>query len=205
MPPGSVSQLLDLADWRRRISDLYREVREAQDPEAAWRRWRETRDDMFAHHHQSPIPAEQRSSFEGLSYFEYDPAFRVTAEVVGAEPHEVKIDSSAGEPFVFTNFGRAEFRLLSEDRALDLLWLHGYAGGLFLSFRDSTSAKTTYGACRYLLDTAKGADLGLEDSRLVLDFNFSYQPSCSYDPRWACPLAPPSNRLGMAVEGGERL
>jgi len=28
----------------------------------------------------------------------------------------------------------------------------------------------------------KGADLGEQDGRLVLDFNFAYEPSCAYDP-----------------------
>jgi uncharacterized protein (DUF1684 family) len=205
MHEESVSPLLDLADWRRRTSDLYHQIRASDDPTAAWKRWREVRDELFLRHPQSPIPIGERSSFDGLRYFDYEPAFRVTAEVVGAEPQEIKIDSSGDEPFTFTRFARAEFALSGSDQALDLLWLHGYAGGLFLSFRDSTSGDTTYGACRYLLDTAKGADLGVEDSRLVLDFNFSYQPSCSYDPRWVCPLAPPSNRLPMAVEAGERL
>ncbi|MBA3778710.1 MAG: DUF1684 domain-containing protein, partial [Chloroflexi bacterium] len=30
-------------------------------------------------------------------------------------------------------------------------------------------------------------------------------PSCAYDPRWSCPLAPPENRLSVPVEVGERL
>jgi uncharacterized protein (DUF1684 family) len=76
---------------------------------------------------------------------------------------------------------------------------------VFLSFRDLTSGKSTYGACRYLLDTVKGADLGTDHGKLVLDLNFAYQPSCSYDPTWVCPLAPPENRLAVAVEAGERL
>jgi uncharacterized protein (DUF1684 family) len=50
----------------------------------------------------------------------------------------------------------------------------------------------------------KGADLGTEGGRLVLDFNFAYQPSCSYDPMWVCPLAPPENRLAVEVRAGER-
>jgi hypothetical protein len=91
-----------------------------------------------------------------------------------------------------------------EELALGLYWLDGYAGGLFVSFRDDTSGKETYGAGRYLLDTVKGADLGGEEAALVLDFNFAYNPSCSYDPRWACPLAPPDNRLAVAVKAGER-
>ena len=36
---------------------------------------------------------------------------------------------------------------------------------------------------------------------LVVDFNFAYQPSCAFDPRWACPLAPPENRLDVPVRG----
>ena len=52
-------------------------------------------------------------------------------------------------------------------------------------------------------DTVKGADLGSDDGRLVLDFNFAFNPSCAYDARWACPLAPPENRLPFAVRAGE--
>jgi uncharacterized protein (DUF1684 family) len=104
-----------------------------------------------------------------------------------------------------TRVGTARFELGGESLALSLFWVEGYGGGVFLSFRDATSGKETYGAGRYLLDTVKGADLGLEDGRLVLDFNLAYQPSCSYDPAWACPLAPPENRLPVAVRAGERL
>ena len=92
-----------------------------------------------------------------------------------------------------------------DELTLDLFWLEGYTGGLFLPFADLSSGEETYGAGRYLWDSAKGADLGLDDGCLVLDFNFAYQPSCSYDPRWFCPLAPPGNRLPVAVAAGERM
>ena len=59
------------------------------------------------------------------------------------------------------------------------------------------------GGGRYVLDTVKGADLGADGDRLIVDFNFAYNPSCAYDPGWACPLAPPANRLPVAVEAGE--
>jgi uncharacterized protein len=62
----------------------------------------------------------------------------------------------------------------------------------------------TYGAGRYLLDTAKGADLGEEGGRVILDFNFAYQPSCSYDPQWSCPLPPRENWLIRPIHAGER-
>jgi len=80
----------------------------------------------------------------------------------------------------------------------------GYGGGIFLPFRDATAGRDTYGAGRYLLDTVKGADLGSEQGRLVLDFNFAYNPSCSCDDSWTCPFAPPANRLKERVEARER-
>jgi uncharacterized protein (DUF1684 family) len=89
---------------------------------------------------------------------------------------------------------------------LPVLQLLEYAGGIFLPFGDATNGGATYGAGRYLLDTAKGADLGVAaDGSLILDFNFAYQPWCAFDPRWACPLAPREARLALAVEAGERI
>ena len=74
-----------------------------------------------------------------------------------------------------------------------------------MPFRDATAGTSSYGAGRYLLDTAKGADLGVDGNRLVLDFNFAYHPSCRYDARWQCPLAPPENIVSAAIEAGEKL
>jgi uncharacterized protein (DUF1684 family) len=191
---------LTLMDWKRRVFALYAEVR-ADEPRQAWERWRAARDELFRSHPQSPL--QDRASFRGLPYFEYEPALRVLAAVEPVERVQREIATSGEKPYSFTRFARARFDLDGE-RELDLHWLDGYAGGIFLSFADATSGRETYGACRYLLDTVKGADLGEVDGRLVLDFNFAYNPSCAYDPRWVCPLAPPGNRLPVAVRGGER-
>ena len=196
---------LALLDWKRRVFELYAEVRDDANPARAWSRWRAVRDDLFRTHPQSPIPRGERATFGGVPYFEYEPALRVLATVEEAEPERREIATSGEEPYAFTRFARALFELADEPQSLDLYWLEGYGGGVFLSFADATSGKETYGAGRYLLDTVKGADLGTEDGRLVLDFNFAYNPSCSYDPRWVCPLAPPGNRLVVAVRAGERM
>jgi uncharacterized protein len=202
----SAKNTLDLLDWKRRVFALYAEVRAAEDPEAAWDRWREARRELIAGHPQSPIrEPDRRAGFEGPWYFGYDPAFRVLAEVAEAEPERVVIEGSADGRFAFTRFAAARFDLDGKPQRLSLCWVEGYGGGVFLSFRDGTSGRETYGACRYLLDTLKGPDLGMDGDRLVLDFNFAYQPSCSYDPAWACPLAPPDNRLAIPVRAGERL
>jgi uncharacterized protein (DUF1684 family) len=195
---------LDLLDWKRRSFELYAELRANDSPERAWRHWRETRDQLFRSHPQSPLPEERRASFQGIPLYPYDPALRVLGAVEPAERVRREIATSGEQPFVFTRFARVLFELEGE-QALDLYWLEGYGGGVFLSFADATSGSETYGACRYLLDTVKGSDLGEADGRLVLDFNFAYNPSCAYDPRWVCPLAPPGNRLAVPVRGGERV
>ena len=102
----------------------------------------------------------------------------MSAEVRPAEPEAYDIATS-GEPggsYRFTRFAVASFELSGQPVHLELFWLEGYGGGVFLPFRDATSGGETYGAGRYLLDTVKGADLGEEEGRLVLDFNFAYNP-----------------------------
>src|SRR5947209_11020894 len=191
---------LELLDWKRRIFELYAEVRRNADPRAAWQLWRETRDELFATHPQSPLTREQRVHFDALPYFDYDPALRVRAEVEPAERERREIATSGEGPYSFTRFGRVSVL----GGTLDLYWLDGYGGGVYLCFADATSGRETYGAGRYLLDTVKGSDLGAEEGGLVLDFNFAYNPSCSYDPSWVCPLTPPGNRLAAPIRGGER-
>ncbi|MGH2682242.1 MAG: DUF1684 domain-containing protein [Actinomycetota bacterium] len=204
-PVRSASAVLELLDWRRRVFAVYAEGREAADPRAAWERWREVRRALIAGHAQSPIrDPVARSTFAGPAYFDHDPGARVLADVEPAEPERRVIEGSADGRFEMTRFAQASFDLYGQRHALGLYWIEAYGGGVFLSFRDATSGADTYGAGRYLLDTVKGADLGSEGGRLVLDFNFAYQPSCSYDPAWVCPLAPPENRLPVEVRVGER-
>jgi uncharacterized protein (DUF1684 family) len=194
---------LDLLDWRRRVSELYAQVRAAPAPDTAWARWRAARDELFATHPSSPIPPPDRAAFRGLGYFPYDPTLRVVGSVTTADPEHLEIGASDGGSFGFTRVGRVAFSLDGGYRTLDVFWLDGYAGGVFVPFRDETSGAQTYGGGRYLLDTAKGADLGAVEGGLVLDFNFAYAPSCAHDPRWACPLAPSGNVLPIPVRAGE--
>ena len=118
-----------------------------------------------------------------------------------------RLPVSGGGVMAFRRFGAVTVPLPGGPRRLELFWMEGYAGGLFLPFRDATNGHETYGAGRYLLDAAKSADLGGDAAAgtLILDFNFAFQPSCAFDPRWACPLAPPANRVDVPIRAGERL
>jgi len=197
---------LDLVDWRRRVGDLYR----ISGPDAL-ERFRGGRDELFRHHPQSPIEPEERDGFAGLRYFAFDPAYRVEARVEPGDGSELVIDTGGEDGAVrYRRAGVLEFSLAGERCHLTVLSLVQYAGGLFVPFRDQTSGHETYGGGRYLFDTAKDTDgLVLEitagSSRVTIDFNFAYNASCAYSPRWACPLAPPENHLPVAVRAGEKL
>jgi hypothetical protein len=207
-------ELLALADWRRRVADLFSEVRSVatDDPEQGWERWRAGRDELFRSHPQSPVPEAERAGFVGR-YFEYDPSLRFERVPVEPAPPPapnalpLTLPNSGDDALAFHRIGSLEIGLPAGPRRLSLFWMEGYAGGLFLPFRDVTNGDRTYAAGRYLLDTAKSGDLGgdLLAGTLVVDFNFAYQPSCAFDPRWACPLAPPENRLDIPIEAGERI
>jgi hypothetical protein len=203
--------LLQLADWRRQVATLYAEVRRLaiDDPAAALALWRQTRERLYREHPQSPVPASQRAAFQA-HHFPPDPRLRFEVPVepdAGAGQNAAQLPSSAGEALAFSRVGSVEVEFPAGTRRLALYWLSGYAGGLFLPFRDATSGRETYAAGRYLLDGAKSADLGGDPARgtLVLDFNFAYQPSCAFDAKWTCPLAPPENWLDLPISAGERL
>jgi uncharacterized protein (DUF1684 family) len=199
-----IGERLELMDWRRQISDLYASVRANPDPEQAWGRWTRERDRLYRSHPQSPIPAAERGDATAPEYYPYDPGLRTLAEIDAADGAVFELPGSAEGHISAERAGTARFSLQGTPVSLSVFWLLDYAGGCFVSFRDSTSGSETYGAGRYVLDTAKGADLGADAGRVILDFNFAYQPSCSYDPQWSCPLPPRENWLTVPIRAGER-
>lgn len=203
-----MSEHLELADWRRTVAGMYAALRadERPGPERAGA-FRAAKDRLFAEHPSSPIPLAGRAAFRGLAYWPYRPELAVVADLEpdpdAVAPHVPR--SSEGAQMPFTRIGWVSFEVAGAPCRLSVLWLNEYAGGIFIPFRDGTSGTSTYGGGRYLWDSAKGADLGGRADTLVLDFNFAYHPSCVYDPKWSCPLAPPENRLTVPIEAGERL
>lgn len=196
-----------LAGWRREVAELYAALRNspALDPGQAATDMRSARDRMFLTHPDTPLSSDQLSKFTHLSYYPYDPRWRVLG-VVERNPstNTDEVNLQADGLMRFTRVGHVRFQVLSHIAQLDIFWIEGYGGGLFLPFRDATNGQETYEGGRYLLDTIKGADLGAEADQLILDFNYAYNPSCGYSDRWVCPLAPPKNRLSFRVEAGEQ-
>ena len=189
---------LDVADWRRDVHSHYAQVRANPDAARAHSAWVAARSAMFVDH-----PATARLGSQRLVHAAYDPAFRfvVPIEPVGPDTWVYPTATDGDVPFV--RIGRVT---LGDLGSLDVWWLDSYGGGVFVPFKDASNGSLTYGAGRYVIDTVKGADLGrMPDGEWVVDLNFAYNPSCVYNPAWACPLAPAGNRLTGAAPVGELL
>jgi uncharacterized protein len=199
-----------LLDYRRSVSRIYAGARgetagSPPDQAARSHRFRIERDALLKNHPQSPLSETDREHFSGLGYFDYDPSLRFSLVVErDVEPGSLEIALRDDGPLRLRRLGKVRFGIGDDELALTLFWISGYGGGVLLPFKDSTSGQETYGGGRYLLDTIKHADLGSEDGRLIVDFNYAYNPSCAYDPRWHCPLAPPENSLRARIAAGEK-
>jgi len=208
-----MSDYLDLYDYRTRVAEMYRLRRQAtlsgEDAVTILQRFRESRDELFANHPQSALAQEQKQKFHGLRYFPYNPAMAIEADVdTNVEPQLLDIPMNAEETMTMSTVARLHFTLEGVKVALSLYWLNIYGGGLFLPFRDTTCPAESYGGGRYLFDTIKGSDFlpapgSTGKERILLDFNYAYNPSCAYNDRWVCPLAPIENRLKVPVRAGE--
>lgn len=220
---------LDLYDYRRRVAEMYRRRAEAlrvgQDEADTQARFRAAKDALFAHHPQSALGPDDRAHFTGLRYFAYNPALRQEATLAPeTDPADQEMEASGPHTMRFHRAGRVRFTIEGTPLELIVYWIDVYGGGLFLPFRDATCPAESYGGGRYLFDTVKGSDfipldaagapappaagaatpMGYAGGRILLDFNYAYNPSCAYDPRWVCPLAPNENRLAVAIRAGER-
>ena len=140
-----------------------------------------------------------------LRHAPYDARWRFVATVdTDVAPARLEIPTATDGVVPFERIGRV---VLGEVGSLDVWWLASYGGGVWLPVRDANPQ--TYGGGRYVLDTVKGADLGgfvdpsTGTGTLVVDLNFAYNPSCTYDERWACPLAPAGNVIDGSIEAGE--
>ncbi len=168
---------------------------------------REHRQHYKAEFLNSPRSPLDSADLAFLRFYDPDPAYRVTAtleRISNAQPFEMATYAGTTKPYIL--FAKATFQLkgathqLAIYRSLELSRMPQFRDYLFLPFKDATNGDTTYGGGRYM-DFRVG-DIK-DDSTLVIDFNKAYNPYCAYSDGYQCPIPPPENQLGIAVEAGE--
>ncbi|MFL2814722.1 MAG: DUF1684 domain-containing protein [Candidatus Puniceispirillales bacterium] len=202
--------LLSLINWRREIFSIYNEVRSEEDGIIAWNKWKDKREKLFKFHPESPTfnPKKQSEFNDAPVLYSYNEKFSLFSKFeLISNPEIIQLNTDENsitrlKPFIKTtdlkNFLGIE---------LTVFKIEGYGGGLFLPFTDSgcKSGGEHYEGGRYLIDTIKGADLGeVKTNELRLDFNFSYNPSCSYNSKWTCPILNDYNSIPIFVDAGEK-
>jgi len=142
--------------------------------------------------------------FHGLKWFELNPEYRVTAKWTPYVPAKsVSLLTLVGTEYSEPVPGFAEFTLQGKAFRLEPVLEDPNNPKLFFILRDTTSAETTYPACRFLYTTFPNHGVG-QPGELLLDFNQLENPPCAYTPYATCPLPPAGNRLPIALPVGEQ-
>ncbi len=157
--------------------------------------------DMQMREKESVLPPDRRDSFRGLNYYDVDPAYRFVLPLRrSSAPDTVMIAESTGGLRPQVRVGQVTVPLPEGDQ--DLVVFRGESdaprGRLWIPFADSTNKHSTYKGGRYVDLKSAGTD------SVVVDFNRAYNPTCVYNPDFACPLPPPENRIDAPVPAGEK-
>ena len=145
----------------------------------------------------SPLTHERRHAFAGLSYYPYNPELRLALPLDRDVPQDMlTLDTSTGESQEYRRAAKVRFAV--DGQPAELTIYRGPGGELFLPLRDATSGDETYGAGRYL------EPLMLDDTHVLVDLNYLYNPYCAYNEAWSCPLPPRENWLPVPIRAGEQ-
>ena len=161
------------------------------------RAFRAEKDQFFAHHPQSPLTREQQRQFQGLDYFPEAPDLHLELDVEEyVEKVHIEMQTTTGDIQAYIRFGKIHFQVDGQEVELTI---YANQHGFFLPFVDSLAGKETYPAGRYLEPEL------LPDGKVLIDFNWAYNPYCAYNEMWSCPLTPWENRLKVPIRAGEKI
>ncbi len=154
---------------------------------------------IFVFNQQNPAA----TMFKGVSYFPYDPAYRVTARFVADPKRPARVfRTSRGTDKRFYRVGEAQFSLGGKAITLPM-----YAGtndpahiqSATAFFMDELTGKGAYDAGRYV----DASDFGrFPPATVILDFNTAYNPNCARSAHFTCPIA--MDDIPVAIKAGER-
>lgn len=154
---------------------------------------------IFIYNQQNP----DAKRFTGVSYYPYDPAWRVTARFTPDAKLPPRVfRTSRGTDKQFFHAGDATFTLKGKTITLPF-----YAGShnpaeisdMSAFFTDALTGKGAYGAGRYVDVDGFGK---YPPRSVTIDFNFAYNPNCARSAHYTCPVA--IDNIALAMHAGER-
>lgn len=167
--------------------------------------YRKEQESKFRDPNESPLDKKLRKKFKGLNYYPINLSYRVEARFVKTEnPVLFKMKTTTERLPEYQKYGELHFELDGEARILEIyqspeiIQKPGLEDYLFVPFTDETNGDETYEVGRYL-------DFRVPTSEyVILDFNKSYNPYCSYGSAYSCPIPPQANHLPLKIPAGEK-
>jgi len=164
-------------------------------------KFRKQKDEAWKNGEQSPLTEEQKKEFVGLNYFPPNPALSFELDLDKNIPNvgaKVIIKTTGGDEQVYLKAGKVEFNVVgTEVEAIIFEDPEQEQFQYYLLFRDQTTGKETYKNGRMLQIPKKG-------DKLIVDFNYTYNPYSSYNDNWDCPITPKENMLPVPIKAGEK-
>jgi len=176
-------------------------LKSTHDPKPSFITWNSIR--MVLHEHVGKYAIRiwdnqrsQRFSLPALKWFPINKDFRFNARYTTyPKPKMSDQPDTFGDIVEDRMDGFLTFRYEGKSYKLDVTEVKDHK--LFIKFKDLTSGKETYPPSRYCYTEP------VKESKVVLDFNYSYSPPCAFTEYATCIFAPQQNNLPFRVEAGE--
>jgi len=134
-------------------------------------------------------------AFKGFEQFKLNPEFILEGQFTYYQDHKTDYVHSQLGVNASTNFiGKVTFKYKENNYDLDV----GEEG--FTMVSDETTGNETYGGGRYIY-----LDLPKTDGLITLDFNYLYNPPCTFSKFTTCLYPPRQNNLPFKIFAGETI
>lgn len=164
-------------------------------------KFRKQRDEAWKNDKESPLTSEQKKNFKGLNYFPPNPNLSFELDLDKNIPDigkKVVVKTTGRDEQVYLRAGKVKFNLESQEvEATVFEDPEQEQFQYYLLFRDQTTGKETYENGRML-------QIPKKEGKLIIDFNYAYNPYSSYNDNWDCPITPQENILQVAIRAGEK-
>lgn len=163
--------------------------------------FRKQKDGAWESDKESPLTEDQKKNFKGLSYFPPNSDLSFELELDKNIPDvgkKVVIKTTGGDEQIYLKAGKVKFNVEGQEvEAIVFEDPEQEQFQYYLLFRDQTTGEETYKNGRML-------QIPKKEDKLIVDFNYTYNPYSSYNDNWDCPITPEENVLPVPIKAGEK-